>query len=792
MKKNYFFRLALLLFAVTLGQSVKAQDEPIPSDEPEWTLEGYLAEELGTLGNDGKTFKVDSAEDWYLIAGLVAEGYDCAGLTFILTEDIPSAEDIEKGIDAIVEPIGCQLEAGNADSRRRFAGKFDGRGRSITVNLTSAETNPNYTAPFAFCKGVTIEGLTVKGKITTTGTFAGGLVGSSGTNATDGVITIDRVVVDVEMECNYLSGNQGSGKYANQAGFVGIAEGKATITKSKFCGKLTGADFAYSAGFIALNKGKGTTLQNCFFVPSEVNAGNVYGSSEFAHDANGGNHTLNNCFYTVSFSDDPNLAQGVKVLTELPTDGWGEGDYLVVDGLDLYEVYYIILNNPDWRAIQETIDNSETPGAVVTLEKDVTAGTNDAGIVVPSGKAVILNMNGHTLDRALDHGTAKANGYVIKVEEGSALNITDGTIRGGNNNGNGGGICNLGELHLAKVTITGNYASKGAGIYSAYSGSTGITGNPMLTVDNDVQINGNSNDNVYLTQDNYFTIYKLPATASIGVTAAGGAGTVIAVRGEQAEYTVINFFSDNANLFVDENADGLFLSDAEAVELTLYDSENNEAAIAKYNGKKTDVTLQGRSFKSGVWNTLCLPFDVTFKQLKNVMGNGVMASVLDNATLDSEGTLTLGFAPLIADNATVKAGTPFLVKGTSKKNPVFADVTIKDVHNDVIGSGINFVGTYSRVDFTAGDTSILFMSSNKLYYPGEGNYVNAMRAYFKIPGAGEVKVVNMDFGEDDATAIMTIDNGQLTTEGAIYNLAGQRLQKMQKGINIVNGKKILF
>ncbi|MCR5850812.1 MAG: hypothetical protein K6G92_08895 [Bacteroidaceae bacterium] len=26
---------------------------------------------------------------------------------------------------------------------------------------------------------------------------------------------------------------------------------------------------------------------------------------------------------------------------------------------------------------------------------------------------------------------------------------------------------------------------------------------------------------------------------------------------------------------------------------------------------------------------------------------------------------------------------------------------------------------------------------------------------------------------------------------AIYNLAGQRLQKMQRGINIVNGKKVL-
>ena len=28
-------------------------------------------------------------------------------------------------------------------------------------------------------------------------------------------------------------------------------------------------------------------------------------------------------------------------------------------------------------------------------------------------------------------------------------------------------------------------------------------------------------------------------------------------------------------------------------------------------------------------------------------------------------------------------------------------------------------------------------------------------------------------------------------ETAIYSLAGQRLQKMQKGINIVNGKKVL-
>ena len=56
-------------------------------------------------------------------------------------------------------------------------------------------------------------------------------------------------------------------------------------------------------------------------------------------------------------------------------------------------------------------------------------------------------------------------------------------------------------------------------------------------------------------------------------------------------------------------------------------------------------------------------------------------------------------------------------------------------------------------------------------------------------GTGEgVKALTFVF-EDDATGISTVES--FTEEGAIYNLAGQRIQKMQKGINIVNGKKVL-
>ena len=43
--------------------------------------------------------------------------------------------------------------------------------------------------------------------------------------------------------------------------------------------------------------------------------------------------------------------------------------------------------------------------------------------------------------------------------------------------------------------------------------------------------------------------------------------------------------------------------------------------------------------------------------------------------------------------------------------------------------------------------------------------------------------------------IETIDNEQLiidNEEAAIYNLAGQRLSKPQRGLNIIGGKKVLI
>ncbi|MBP3710853.1 MAG: hypothetical protein J6I86_00120 [Bacteroidaceae bacterium] len=47
------------------------------------------------------------------------------------------------------------------------------------------------------------------------------------------------------------------------------------------------------------------------------------------------------------------------------------------------------------------------------------------------------------------------------------------------------------------------------------------------------------------------------------------------------------------------------------------------------------------------------------------------------------------------------------------------------------------------------------------------------------------------FTDDDATGISEVESSKLKVEGPIYNLAGQRVSKMQKGINIIGGKKVL-
>ena len=138
-------------------------------------------------------------------------------------------------------------------------------------------------------------------------------------------------------------------------------------------------------------------------------------------------------------------------------------------------------------------------------------------------------------------------------------------------------------------------------------------------------------------------------------------------------------------------------------------------------------------------------------------------------------------------NNTIPANTPVIV---------FAENGLATVEAfDIAESGDPTVGLLTGVyESTAAPVgSYVLQNGYKVGFyqvaAGSQPTVGANRCYLTVSGSNLAKAFYFD--EDDVTAIQTIDNRQQTTDGAIYNLAGQRLQKMQKGINIINGKKVL-
>ncbi|MBQ8453942.1 MAG: hypothetical protein IJ537_01175, partial [Bacteroidaceae bacterium] len=128
----------------------------------------------------------------------------------------------------------------------------------------------------------------------------------------------------------------------------------------------------------------------------------------------------------------------------------------------------------------------------------------------------------------------------------------------------------------------------------------------------------------------------------------------------------------------------------------------------------------------------------------------------------------------------VPESTPVVLKGTYYNK--IADNTLPaiNVANDLKGTDAD----------TAADGTMYILANGADgvgFYKAEGT-IPAGKAYFQ----SSTGVKAFFFDGDDATGISEVESSKLKVESPIYNLAGQRVSKMQKGINIINGKKVLF
>ena len=126
----------------------------------------------------------------------------------------------------------------------------------------------------------------------------------------------------------------------------------------------------------------------------------------------------------------------------------------------------------------------------------------------------------------------------------------------------------------------------------------------------------------------------------------------------------------------------------------------------------------------------------------------------------------------------IPAGTPVVLKG-GYYNKLAADLPAINVANDLKGT--------NSATTADGTMYILAKVGDQVgFYKAEGT-IPAGKAYYQSESGAKA----FFFGGDDATGISEVESSKLKVESPIYNIAGQRLQKMQNGINIINGKKVL-
>lgn len=142
---------------------------------------------------------------------------------------------------------------------------------------------------------------------------------------------------------------------------------------------------------------------------------------------------------------------------------------------------------------------------------------------------------------------------------------------------------------------------------------------------------------------------------------------------------------------------------------------------------------------------------------------------------------------------TIKGGVPFILKSDGADDDF--DIPLAD-ESDVVPTGNALIGTLAPtfVAQTNGDyTNFAYSKSNGCFIKlnSNGNTLPANRAYLPINlgSSGEAKAFTLSFVDVDGISETT--RLDVNSDDAIYNLAGQRLAKPQKGINIINGKKVL-
>ena len=180
--------------------------------------------------------------------------------------------------------------------------------------------------------------------------------------------------------------------------------------------------------------------------------------------------------------------------------------------------------------------------------------------------------------------------------------------------------------------------------------------------------------------------------------------------------------------------------------MTFADNVDNTVIMEALYGETLDITI-GRTFKAGIYNTCCLPFDLSASE--------IAASPLAGATLKNyNGADVTGTGAerdlniYLSDLTDIVAGKPFLIKPEADiVNPTFNDVTIaydELMGENIVADHVDFQGILAPYDLAAYSNSSpdylgVGATDGRLYWADASKStgpMRAFRAFFHVKDAG--------------------------------------------------------
>lgn len=229
------------------------------------------------------------------------------------------------------------------------------------------------------------------------------------------------------------------------------------------------------------------------------------------------------------------------------------------------------------------------------------------------------------------------------------------------------------------------------------------------------------------------------------------------------------------------------ISAAAVADVLTIDENATDNSVIYNNYRNGNHTIRLiRTIKAGMYNTICLPFDVSSSKLQAIFGSDVELKQMSSAVLNGN-ELDLIFE----DATSIYRGTPYLIKTSSDVvNPIFTEVEIKaEVGDATSGTNADFIGNFIKSEVPAGENNLFLGPENLLYFSQTATPIKGMRAYFQLKGINHpqqvIKHARIVMNSQVATAIelvnganngsvKTIENGQLIIirDGVRYNAMG--------------------